>query len=104
MHSLSENEFLETCNEPMQQIDPNQTPPMDFWPYFEAIPSQDFTGFDCSTGEVNYIWRDASGKYEHVLFNSQDPNVFMVLVLDLSKNEVHGHRLLNLNKEYDLAP
>lgn len=43
-----------------------------------------------------------NGNCQHVLVNSEDKNVFMVLVLDLASRSVLGHRLLNLNQEYGL--
>jgi hypothetical protein len=37
-----------------------------------------------------------------VLINTEDRNIFMVLVLDQEAGAVHGHRLLDLNREYGL--
>jgi hypothetical protein len=34
--------------------------------------------------------------------DSEQRNTFMVLVLDLQRNEVVGHRLLDLNERYGL--
>jgi hypothetical protein len=76
--------------------------PFDFWDYFDAIPPADFEGHDCSAGEVESVYREPSGRYEHVLVKSEDRNVFMVLVLDLRDEKVYGHRLLNLRREYGL--
>ena len=42
------------------------------------------------------------GPYEHVLVNSEDRNVFMVLLLDREAGLVYGHRLFDLNCEYGL--
>jgi hypothetical protein len=41
--------------------------------------------------------------YEHVLVNTEDQNVFMVLVLDLDAGVVYGHRILDLRREYGLG-
>jgi len=43
-------------------------------------------------------------RFDHVLVNSEDRNVFMVVVLDREAGKVHGHRLLDLNREYGLSP
>ena len=69
----------------------------------EAIPTSDFGGFDCSEGAVDYVWRDPTGRYQHVLVNSSEKNVFMVMILDTERGTVLGHRLLDLNKEYGLG-
>jgi hypothetical protein len=101
-HALSQAEFLATLGEPMTAVSPGEDAPFDLWPYFEAIPAADFEGHDCSEESVTNVIREPSGRYVHVLVNSEDPNVFMVLVLDLSIGRVYGHRLLDLNREYGL--
>lgn len=71
--------------------------------YFDAIPEADFEGFDGSEGVVSRAWQTSGGRYQHVLVNTQDQNVFMVLVLLLPNGVVYGHRLLDLNEEYGLS-
>ena len=88
----------------MRQLPPDAVPPLDFWDYFEAIPPEHFEGHDCSEGKVTYAWEDASARYQHVLINSEDKNIFMVIVLDLKDRHILGHRLLDLNRLYGLKP
>ena len=104
MKRLSEDEYHATFGEKMTQVVDDTPPPFDFWDYVETIPEEDFDGHDCSDGSVSYVWSDSSGQFQHVLVNSEDKNVFMVIVLDLLERRVYGHRLLNLNKEYGLEP
>ena len=87
----------------MRQISDGVAPPFDFWSYFDQIPPADFEGYDCSDGRVCYVYRHPNEVLEHVLVNSSDRNVFMVLVLDRSRNLVVGHHLLNLRTLYGLA-
>ena len=88
----------------MKRLSPDAAPPFGFWDYFESIPSSDFAGHDCSEGVVEYAWEDQSGRFQHVLVNSDNKNVFMVLILDIQQRNIFGHRLLDLNKEYGLQP
>ena len=104
LRQLSEAEYLETFGEPMRKAEPGAEPPFDFWPYFEAIPKVEFGGRNCEDGIVDTVYREPSGRFEHVLVNSDDQNVFMVLVLDTRQMKVHGHRLLNLNALYGVQP
>ena len=99
MATLSEHEFKATFSAPMRQLQADAEPPFEFFSYFDGIPSADFGAYSCE-GDVTYVWEDASLRYQHVLFNTQDPNVFMVVVLDLSAQAVVGHRLLDLNVLY----
>ncbi len=103
MPKLSKAEFKSTFSEPLIRLGQDEMAPFDFWPYFEMIPSEDFEGFDCSEGDVHYVWQDSTGSIDHVLINSNDKNVFMVIILDLNKQKVIGHRLLNLNIEYGIS-
>jgi hypothetical protein len=99
---LAEDEFRATFAAPMQRAGPDAEPPIDFWPYFEEIPPEDFEGYDCSAGVVTYVWRGGDGRYEHVLVNSEDRDVFMVIVLDLRAAAIAGHHLLDLPQWYGL--
>src|SRR5689334_21210313 len=102
MALLTQEQFAGTFGERSERVGSDEPPPFDFWPYFEAIPAQDFEGHDCSAGRVEYVYHMAPTRFEHVLVNSEDRNVFMVVVLDREACEVHGHRLLDLNREYGL--
>ena len=102
MKRLSEAEFLATTTPRMDRTSGESARPFDFWPYFDAIPAPDFQGFNCSESEVSLVYRTSDGRYEHVLVNSEDKDVFMVLVLDLHVQRVVGHHLLNLPMLYDL--
>lgn len=102
MNRLSEAEFLATMAELMKRMPSTAQPPLVFWDYFDAIPTEDFEGHDCSEGSLDNVWQDPSESFQHVLVNSKDKNVFMVIVLDVANSRVLGHRLLNLNREYGL--
>jgi hypothetical protein len=95
--TLTEQEFKETFGDSMVRA-PDAESPFDVWPYLEAVPKVDFEGYDCSLGQVDNVNRNE--RFEHVLINSNDHNVFMVVVVDREADEIYGHRLLNLNKEY----
>lgn len=88
----------------MNRLGPDAVPPFDFWPYVKAIPPSDYGDFDCSAGNVDCVYENSEETFSHVLINSNDRNAFMVIVLDLKVGGVHGHRLLNLNELYGLAP
>jgi hypothetical protein len=101
MASLSEDQYKATFAPPMRRLPSEAEPPFDFGSYFDAIPAGDFAGYECQ-GDVTYVWEDASARFQHVLFNSQDKNVFMTVILDLHAQAVVGHRLLDLNRLYGL--
>ncbi len=104
MNRFDSEDFRKTCFPSMESVESDDDPPFDFWPYFEQIPQEDFEGFDCTDGQVDWVWRTSDGAFEHVLINTkEDSDVFMALVLDRKKCEVFGHRILNLRAEYGLG-
>ncbi|MBK1833957.1 hypothetical protein [Roseibacillus ishigakijimensis] len=105
MKKLDEAAFRKTSGgSGMIRVKINEGPPFDFWPYVEAIPEEDFNGYDCSEGRVEWVWRSEDSRFEHVLISTaEDVNVFMAVVLDRTHSVVVGHRLLDLNTEYGVA-
>jgi hypothetical protein len=103
MPLLDKGAYLQTWTETMVRIGGNEAAPFDFWPYVENIPNADYAGFDCSEGSVSWAWRTSDQKFEHVLISTkEDKDVFMVIILDRSRQEVLGHHLLDLKREYGL--
>ncbi|KZZ41845.1 hypothetical protein A3759_06565 [Thalassolituus sp. HI0120] len=91
---LSKAEFDATRSEP-KRVEGGE-PPMDFWAYVEAIPSEDFGVADCREGQVSHVYR-MGDEYEHILINSQYKGLAMVIVIDLGGKCVFGHFLLDIN-------
>jgi hypothetical protein len=100
---LSEDEFRATYDAHPVAVEQDHEPPFDFWPYFDAIPNEDCDGHDFSAGSVTHAWTMPISHYQHVLVRCDTPNVFLVLVLDLPRKQVHGHHFLDLRKLYGLA-
>ncbi len=86
----------------MQARDADASAPFDFWTYFDALPLSEFEGHDFSDGDVECVYAEPSRRYEHVLIRCTQGEIYFVLVLDLVKADVLGHRLLNLCVEYGL--
>jgi len=103
MPQLDQTTFQQTFGARMLRIPADEAAPFDFWSYVDAIPEGDYCGYDCSEGSVQWVWQSEDMRYEHVLIDSaEDPDVFMVIVLDLVEGSVFGHRLLDLKSEYGL--
>lgn len=98
---LDEPAFQATFVEPIQSVENDVDPVLDFWPYFAAIPPEDFNGHDCSAGLVDSVYR-MSDRFEHVMVRSNTKNVFMTIVIDLRDESVAGHRLMDFNELYGL--
>lgn len=103
MPRLTEPEFLATTDSHPVRVCLDDSPPSDFWDYFESIPNDDFDGHDFSAGTVTYAWTMPTKSHQHVLVKCEDANVFLVVILDLRQRQVYGHHLLDLRKLYGLT-
>jgi hypothetical protein len=103
MPRLTEPEFLATTDPHPVRVGLDDSPPFDFWDYFGSIPNEDFDGHDFSGGTVTYAWTMPATGHQHVLVKCEDANVFLVLILDLRRRQVHGHHLLDLRKLYGMT-
>jgi hypothetical protein len=100
---LADEEFKATMGSDRERVSLDAEPPFDFWDYFEAIPPADFCEHDFSEGRVSYAYNMRGTTYQHLLVECETPNVFLVLVLDVTGRSVAGHHLLDLNRRYGLA-
>lgn len=96
MPLLTEAEYKATMEPEPVRIGPDDKPPFDFWPYFDSVPKEDLGGHDFSEGGVTYAWEMPVKRIQHVLVNCEVEHVFLVLVLDLSRETVYGHYLLDI--------
>ena len=100
MPLIPDEDWNQFFHAPMCRLLQEEEPPFDFWNYVETIPTKDFQGYDCSEGKIEYVYRDNSGRFEHVLINSTRRDVVMVIVLDRFAGSVAGHKLLDLPRRY----
>jgi hypothetical protein len=98
---LTDAQYGSAWEFPMRRVPTDGYPPFDFWSYVDGIPPEDFEGHQIQQ-TVTWAWEDANGRYQHVLLDTEDKNVFMVIILELWRREIFGHRLLDLNLEYGL--
>ncbi len=51
---------------------------------------------------VEYVYRSADDRFDHVLVMTRTNNVYLVIIVDHRQGVVYGHNLLNLDIEYRL--
>ena len=100
---LSEDEFLRTYADPMADVTDAGDAVVDIWPYFEAIPRAELGPLVFEDGSVEYVWRSADDRYDHVLLPGSIRNVYLVIVVARQSASVYGHHVLDLNAKYGLA-
>ena len=101
---LDEKRFLATFAAPMRNVTAESANVIDIWPYVASIPVHDFRGHTIFDQFVEYVYRDATGRYDHVMVMTRSANVYVVIVVDCLWDGVHGHHLLDLNEKFGVSP
>lgn len=104
---LTPERFKTTFSSPMQDITGKEdvaSPAgvVDVWPYVDAVPEGELEGVAIVHGRVDYVYRSADGRYDHVLVATEKANVFLAVVVDLMSGGIYGHHLLDLEAAYGL--
>ena len=100
---LDEGEFLATIGRKMHNVTDDPTEARDIWPYVDSVPAPDLEGHSINDGLVESVYRSDDGRYDHVLVMTRTKDVYLTVVVDLARGSIHGHRLLDLNREYGLS-
>ena len=97
---LDATEFKSTFAEPMRDVLATATNVIDIWPYVAAIPRSELFGNEIVDGCVEHVYRNGTATFDHVLVLTRTKNVFVAIVVDVAKDTILGHHLLDLNHEY----
>jgi hypothetical protein len=72
-------------------------------PYIRSVPSADLLGFKLPDEFlVEVVYQTFGGDFDVVNIMTRTKNVFLVVVVDNKNERIHGHLILDLNKEYGL--
>ena len=105
---LTEEEFRATFRERMLDItgredDVYPDGVIDIEPYVEAIADSDLKGVGLIPGAPpTNVYLAGDGRYTHVLYRCNRSNVYLVVVVSMKPDDVYGHYVLDLGKEYGL--
>ena len=100
---LDEKQFLATFAAPMRNVTGEAPNVVDIWPYVESVPPEDLRGHEVYDQFVEYIYRDATGRFDHVQVMMKTKSVYLAVVVDLHNDVIHGHDLLDLNDKYGVT-
>jgi hypothetical protein len=100
---LNEDEFKATMTPKMHNVTQSTTDVLDIWPYVHAVPLADLEGHSIYDRFIELVYRTDDDRFDHVLVMTRTKNVYLVVIVDLAHDTIHGHRLLDLNREYGLS-
>jgi len=106
--ALTQNEFKSLLSGSVRNItgkEPEVSPNgvLDITPYLETVAAADLAGHHLQAGfPVEVVYRTSPQVFDLVHVMTNRKNVYLVVVVDVRADEIVGHHLLNLNKEYGL--
>jgi hypothetical protein len=100
---LNEDEFKATMTLKMKDITARATDILDIWPYVDSVPFLELDGHSIYDGFVEVVYRSNDDRFDHALVMTRTKNVYLVVIVDLARNSIYGHRLLDLNRAYGLG-
>ncbi|AMS43303.1 hypothetical protein AA2016_4391 [Aminobacter aminovorans] len=101
LRELTESEFLDCSRGSMSDVTSAQQPVADVWPYVDLLDPRSVGVL--AIRDVEYVYRDASQRYDHVVIATDTADIFLVVIIDRRAKRVLGHRLLDLLVKYGLA-
>jgi hypothetical protein len=100
---LTEGEFKATTTPKMHSVTATATDVLDIWPYVDSVPATDLESHSIYDRFVEIVYRSDDDCFDHVLVMTRTKNVYLAVVVDLARDSICGHRLLDLNREYGLS-
>jgi len=100
---LTQDEFKSTFTARMLDVTETAEPTVNIWPYVQQLTNDHLVlDYVYNKQLVEKVYRNYQTTFDHILLPTNDPNVFMVIVVDLVRLKIMGHLQLDLNKEYGI--
>ena len=97
---LTEDDYKATMSQ-MVNITETAVPVDNFWVYVESLVIEGVVAKHLYENElVELVYRNREELFDHVLLPTPEKNVFIVIVVDLTVQDIYGHYVLDLNEEY----
>lgn len=98
---LTEDQYKSTFGEKMFDVTESAEPVLDIWEYIEQLTIDNIVlKYVLEKQLVEKVYRNALNTFEHILFPTDNTNIFIVLVVDIKEKIIYGHFKLDLEKEY----
>jgi len=99
---LTEDAYKATMS-PMVDVTETSLPVGNFWRYVELLVIEGVVDKYLYENElVELVYRNREETIEHVLLPTGEKNVYVVVVVDLTAQDIFGHYVLDLSIAYGL--
>ena len=101
---LNIDQYERTLTERMVNITGIELPAIDIWPYVQELVNKKIIPEEVFTNQaIEIAYRNESGSFDHVLLPTQNRDVFIVIIIDLTNKQIKGHYRQDLNEVYGLT-
>jgi hypothetical protein len=103
IYQLNKKQYLDTMSKKMIDVTESaETFPL-VWEYAEKLLLMNLLSeHDYKERFVSAVYANIDNSYHHVLLFGNKINIYAVIVINILKNMIEGHYILDLNKEYGL--
>jgi len=93
---LTRDEFIGAFNAPMKRIERDDSD--ELWEYVDSIVLS--TLDIVALGDIERVYRDATGRYDHCLLWTDRDGRYLDIVWDVGSECVYGHHVVDLDAEH----
>ena len=98
---LTPDQFKNTMTGTMNNVTESAEPTVDIWPYVQLLVSKEIVSeYVFQNNLVESVYSNQDNSFHHILLPTADQNIFIVIIVNNLKENIEGHYILNLNKEY----
>ena len=104
MKELSRQEFEGSFVTPMRSSAEIEIEPViDIWPSIKGVVEEGVVDQYVYKHElVEHVYRNGANTFDHVLLPTKEQDMFIVIVVDVLNQRLHGYRSLDLLLEYGI--
>ena len=100
LRELSPEEFISTMSEEMTDVTETADPVVDITDYVEALAAEGLVLPNTIEEElIEIIYRNEDETFDHILLPTDDEEIFIALVVDLTEEQILGHYRMDLADE-----
>jgi len=98
---LTEELFRATFGDEMLDVTESIESTVDIWEYVGELYVEEVVSEYVVANElVEKVYRNNTSTFDHVLLPTENPNIYLVIIVDLVNENVLGHYWLDMGKEY----
>lgn len=104
VRELSYDAYRATFVEPMRRLEADDAyKPVSLSEYVAEVIRELVPPVTREQLQIHHMYLNGDQSFYHVLIHYGRHNEFLVILVDCNREEVHGHHLLDLNREYGLG-